>query len=74
MTNLDRINIISSSTKSFSFLRIQDGIFPFFEKPSEEHDTVEKKEMVTFEKRITAIDLFSHFTANIIKEKVIFIR
>ena len=74
MENLNPRNIVSISTSSFSFLRIQDGILPFFEKPSDEHITVENNEMVTLKERINGIDLFSHFTANIIKEKVIFTR
>lgn len=74
MAKLNPISIVSISTNSFSFLRVQDGILPFFEKPSDEHSTIENSEIVNFEARITAIDLFSHFTANIIKEKVIFTR
>lgn len=74
MEKLNPINIVSISSNSLSFLRVQDGILPFFEKPSDELNTVENIEIVTFEERITASDLFSHFTANIIKEKVIFTR
>ncbi len=70
MKDLNPLAIVTISKKNFSFLRIQDGIFPFFEKPSNKHDD----EVETCEDRMNAIDLFSHFTANIIKEKVIFTR
>ncbi len=74
MAKRDSLSIVTISKTNFSYLRIQDGIFPFFEKPSNKHATVEDHEMETSEERITAIDLFAHFTANIIKEKVIFTR
>lgn len=47
-----------------------DGILPFTEKPSNEH--LLEKDVVKNE--IEASDLFSLFTANIIKEEVTFIR
>ncbi len=53
--------------KPSSFL---DGILPFTEKPSNEHFS--EKDAVKNE--IEASDLFSLFTANIIKEEVTFIR
>ena len=49
-----------------------DDISPFTEKPS--CNDGNKEETSHIPKRITANDLFSLFTANVIKEKVIFTR
>lgn len=73
MEKLNPKSIVMISKTSFSSLRIQDGICPFFEKPSDEHNTLDY-DLESCEERITAIDLFSHFTADVIKEKVIFTR
>lgn len=70
MAKLNARSIVKISTTNFSFLRIQDGILPFFEKPSDEFE----KSTEICEERMNAINLFSLFTANIIKEKVIFTR
>lgn len=51
--------------------RLLDGILPFTEKPSN-HRFNEKEEHPMDE--IQASELFSFFTANIIKEEVTFIR
>ena len=51
--------------------RILNGILQFTEKPSNQYSE-EKDEHVMNE--IQASDLFSFFTANIIKEKVVFVR
>ena len=48
---------------------ILDGILPFTEKPANEN---EKKAYDRDQKR--AYELFSHFTADIIKEETTFIR
>lgn len=48
---------------------ILDGILPFTEKPANEND---KKSYDRAQKR--AYDLFSYFTATIIKEETTFIR
>ena len=52
-----------------------DGISPFAQKPSFD-DLLQEDEIseVKISKRIHAADLFSLFTADIIKEEVIFIR
>ena len=51
----------------------RDGILPFCEKPSP--NTMQKKEEPADPAgEINASDLFSLFTANIIKEKIIFTR
>ena len=74
MANLNPKSIVLISNKNFSYLRIQDGICPFFEKPSDEQKGMPDCDADRFEGRISANDLFSHFTANVIKEKVIFTR
>jgi hypothetical protein len=51
-------------------LNFLDGILPFTEKPSNEH--MSQKEDAKND--LAASDLFSLFTANIIKEEVTFIR
>ena len=64
------------STRSIkSGLTGSDGISPFAQKPSFD-DLLQEDEIseVKISKRIHAADLFSLFTADIIKEEVIFIR
>lgn len=74
METLNPKSIVMISTTSFSSLRIQDGICPFFEKPSADHNSLEDYDVQRCEERINANDLFSYFTADVIKEKVIFTR
>ena len=58
-----------------SGLTVNDGISPFAEKPScDDHLQEDEISEVKISKRIHAADLFSLFTADIIKEEVIFIR
>jgi hypothetical protein len=52
--------------------RILDGILPFTEKPSNQYFNEKDDELAADE--IHASDLFSFFTADIIKEKVVFVR
>ena len=52
---------------------LMDGIFSFAEKPSSNCPR-KKGETGNVEAEINASDLFSLFTANIIKEKIIFTR
>ncbi|MEO6218826.1 MAG: hypothetical protein ABIO81_00255 [Ginsengibacter sp.] len=57
------------------FPRIQDGFLPFIETPSDEYE--QSKDADKSDKdhcRINAFELFSIFTADIIKEEVLFIR
>ncbi len=70
MVKFNSLSIVTISKTNFSYLRVLDGIIPFFEKPSDEFD----KAADDCGERVTAIDLFSHFTADIIKKKAIFIR
>ncbi|MGN6194234.1 MAG: hypothetical protein ACTHOB_04810 [Ginsengibacter sp.] len=51
-------------------LNFLDGILPFTEKPSNEH-MIQKEDA---KNDLGASDLFSLFTANIIKEEITFIR
>ena len=79
MIKFNSFNIVEISKKNFSWLRIQDGILPFCEKPSDKlgnkgNCDKDNKDSKPFEKRITAVELFSHFTADIIKKEVIFTR
>jgi hypothetical protein len=61
--------------KPKAFNRSQDGITVFTERPSEGRwDGVINALDPTVAHRISARELFSLFTANIIKEKVIFTR
>ncbi len=53
---------------SMSFI---EAILPFTEKPSNAHLTQKEKAV---NEEIEACDLFSLFTANIIKEEVVFTR
>jgi len=54
---------------------IQEGFVPFTEKPSDKYkgmaDTAAAQQNNS---RINAFELFSHFTAEIIKKKVLFTR
>jgi len=49
---------------------ILDGILPFTEKPSNQYSNEKEHPM----NEIQASELFSYFTANIIKEEVVFVR
>jgi hypothetical protein len=56
-------------------LCVNDGILPFVEKPSrDEHLPNDAISEINILARIRATDLFSLFTADIIKEAVIFTR
>ncbi len=59
---------LKSIKSSMSFV---EGIFPFTEKPSNEHFVQQEKDI---KDEIQACDLFSLFTADIIKEEVVFTR
>jgi len=52
-------------------LRITEGVLPFTEKPSND-EFIEKEE--NGKTAIRAFDLFSFFTADIIKEETLFTR
>lgn len=67
-----RKKIIQKETKLVSILKHvkQNGFLPFTEKPSVERDFEKEEEKDS----LNASDLFSIFTANIIKEEVIFTR
>jgi hypothetical protein len=60
-----------SIKKSLSLI---EGIFPFTEKPSMNHFEIEKNKHKETGADMEACDLFSLFTADIIKEDVIFTR
>ena len=81
MQKINPANFISTKIKKISSLRIQDGFLAFDEQPSDKYDQKEvdiiNATQITVTEnspRINATDLFSLFTANIIKEKVLFCR
>ncbi len=57
-----------------SLMRLQDGLLPFKERPSDKYENLKKSGNVEDDCRIKAEELFSHFTADIIQKKVVFIR
>ena len=65
----------NKSSRNKSRIAFSDAIFPFAEKPCYDDNipTVENTE-INVVKRIHATDLFSLFTADIIKEKTVFTR
>ncbi len=54
--------------------RVLNGIEPFTEKPSDNHGYRVSVNYEKIEKRIDATELFSIFTADIIREEVVFTR
>ena len=75
MKKINPSNYITAKFRRLSLLRIQDGFVSFTEDHSDKYDQL--KGEVTSDKsnsRINAFELFSLFTADIIKEKVLFIR
>ena len=53
---------------------IQEGFVPFTEKPSDKYKGMDTAAAQQNNSRINAFELFSHFTAEIIKKKVLFTR
>jgi hypothetical protein len=64
-------SVIKIGVKKSNTVR-RDGILPFTERPS--HNLQKKEEPANRDDEINASELFSLFTANIIKEKIIFTR
>jgi hypothetical protein len=81
MQKVNSMDFNSEKIKQFSISRIQDGFISFLEQPSDKYDEP-KKEVTTCttvtpcttDNRINAFELFSLFTAEIIKEKLPFIK
>jgi hypothetical protein len=65
--------IIISTSERLSLLRVQDKVLPFTEKPSGIHNLPEE-EVNADNSRVNPFELFSLFTADIIKENVIYTR
>lgn len=64
-----------SEKLEWSTLRQQDGFLVFNEKPSDKYNQLaENGGTDNKEARINALELFSLFTANIIKEEKLFVR
>ena len=70
MINNNPSQHIFSKRNQIIIARFQDGFTPFIERPSDEYDIVG----VDKGKRINAFDLFSIFTADIIREEIVFTR
>lgn len=66
-------HFIITKNEQVTITRIQDGMTIFKENPSDEYKFGEKKDVIS-NSRISAYELFSLFTADIIKEEVIFTR
>ncbi len=65
---------IMASFKSLSIMRLQAGITPFIEKPSDKHENALPDVLDKVSVRINAVELFSLFTADVIKKEVFFTR
>ncbi|MEP6948690.1 MAG: hypothetical protein ABI863_05425 [Ginsengibacter sp.] len=68
-------NFIVSTSERLSILKIQGSVLPFTEKPSDKHNAY-PAECVSdkIDSRINPLELFSLFTADVIKKKVVYIR
>lgn len=69
---LEKLNPKKITTKIKKTFSLIEGILPFTEKPSENHFL--SKEDNSENTSLKAHDLFSLFTADIIKEEIIFTR
>ena len=75
MREINQLNFIISKSGQISLLKVQDGILPFAEKPSDKHEMApEEFASDKANRRLKPFELFSLFTADIIKKKVIYIR
>lgn len=75
MEKPDHSNFILADLTPLFITRPQNGFMPFIEKPSDKYDVV--KGGCVPEKinsRINAVELFSLFTADIIKKEVVFFK
>jgi hypothetical protein len=75
MDKINPTNFVLSKLQIGSALKIQEGFLAFAEKPSDKYKLL-KEEAVPEQSnsRINAFELFSLFTADIIKKNVLFIR
>jgi len=74
MQKITPSNYISRKIRRISLIRVQDGFIPFTEKPSDKFDQPSEEVKGDAGGRISALELFSLFTADIIKEKTLFVR
>jgi hypothetical protein len=73
MREINQANLIVSKSERLFLLRVQDEILPFTEKPSDTH-TLPEEEVNADNTRVKPFELFSLFTADIIKKKVVYTR
>ena len=75
MDKINPTNFVLSKLQISSALKMQEGFLAFAEKPSDKYKLL-KEEAVPEPSniRINAFELFSLFTADIIKKNVLFIR
>ena len=75
MDKINPTNFVLSKLQLSSALKIQEGFLAFEEKPSDKYK-LPNEEAVPEQSnsRINAFELFSLFTADIIKKNVLFIR
>jgi len=74
MQKISSSNYIARKIRRLSLIRVQDGFIPFTEKPSDKFEQVPEEVKADAGGRISALELFSLFTADIIKEKTLFVR
>ena len=74
MQKISPPNYIARKIRRLSLIRVQDGFIPFTEKPSDKFEHFPEEVKADAGGRISALELFSLFTADIIKEKTLFVR
>lgn len=72
MDKIIRTDVTIASGKLKPVIKRQEGFFPFTERPSDKYQLSEEDSSQS--RRINAFDLFSFFTADIIKKRVVFVR
>jgi len=72
MDKITGTNFTIDSGKLKSAIKMQEGFLPFTEGPSDKYNFI--ADVISETTRMSAFDLFSLFTADIIKKKVIFVR
>ena len=75
MEEINQLNFIISGSERMSLLKEQNGILPFNERPSDKHGIV-PNEFLSDKicRRLKPFELFSLFTADIIKKNAVYTR
>ena len=74
MRKINSAEYVVDKLAELSLLRKQDGFCAFKESPSDKYDPLFENEDPDKAGRMSAMQLFSLFTADIINKKVVFIR